>query len=119
MLNPTDAQVAAMQRELGRLRRDGHDAAAQSWLVWAETRLHTLDLPGPGGPVASTQKILPLVLWLKSKIGLADTDPIQRALHDTLVRVLWEAKCEGRELNETDGHKAIWMVTSGLAPEQN
>lgn len=119
MLNPTDAQVAAMQRELGRLRREGQDAAAQSWLVWAETRLNTLDLPGPGGPVASTQKILPLILWLKDRIGIEDAGAIQAALHDTLVRVLWGAKCEGRELNEADGHHAILLITSGLAPEQN
>jgi phage gp36-like protein len=109
MQRATDEQVDRMKESIRLLRAGGDPAFATAWLVWAEVYLNTLE----GSVVAGTEKILPLVVWL-SKTTRADGKVIQAALHDSLTRILFQAKLAGRELNTEDGHTALQVIRSGL-----
>lgn len=100
-----------MKREISRLHTEGDLAAAETWLVWAEIYLNTLEVPGP--PIHSNQKILPLVVWLSDTTGTS-VDVVHDALQESLPRILFQAKLAGRDLNIDDGHTAIRVIRSSL-----
>ncbi len=111
MWNLNHLALASMRQDIARLHTEGDLAAAEIWLVWAETFLNTLDVPGP--PIHSTKKIFPLVVWL-SRITGASPLVIRGALQETLPRILFQAKLAGRDLNVDDGHTAIRVIRSSL-----
>lgn len=100
-----------MKREISRLHTEGDLATAEAWLVWAEIFLNTLEAPGP--PIHSTQKILPLVVWLSDITG-ASRDVVHGALRETLPRILFQAKLADRDLTIDDGHAAIRVIRGSL-----
>lgn len=111
MLKPDKSQVDKMKLAIGELMAGGDSAFAKAWLLWAEVYLHTIDVHGP--PMASTEKILPLAFWLNKTTG-AEVGVVQRAIHDSLTRILFQSRLKGRDLNADDGHTALQVIRSGL-----
>ena len=111
MFQATDQQVQNMQQAIAEIRAGGDAAFARAWLVWAEVHLSTLEVPGPH--TASTEKILPLVYCLEKATG-SPKEVIQGMLHDSLPRLIFQAKLAGRDLRVEDGYAALEMIRSGL-----
>lgn len=109
MQQATDEQIGKMKESIRLLQVGGDPAFATAWLIWAEVHLNTLE----GSVVAGTEKILPLAFWLSKTTG-ADGKVVQAALHDSLPRILFQAKVAGRELNTEDGYTALQVIRSGL-----
>jgi len=109
MFQLSDEQMKSMKGEISRVRAGGQDAAAQAWLVWAEVYIAESDRPGP--PIESLKKLLPLLLWLNANIG-GTPEEVQDILRESILRILFQAKLEGRELSTDDGHHAILIVRS-------
>jgi len=107
MFQLSDEQLESIKGEISRIRSGGQDAAAQAWLIWAEVYLAEADRPGP--PVESLKKLVPLLFWLTDNIG-GTPEQVQDILRESILRILFSAKLEGRELSEDDGHHAILIV---------
>jgi len=112
MWNLNDTDISSMKQEIDHLRTDGDKAGAEVWLVWAETYLNTLEVPGP--PVPGLKKVCSLTVWLADELGVTVSD-IYDALRESLPRILFQAKLAGRnDLSLDDGHTALWMVRSNF-----
>lgn len=111
MWNLTKAQTVSMRRDISRFSTEGDEAAAESWLVWAETYLNTLDVPGP--PIPGVNKILPLVVWMSDAMDVS-VNVIYDALRESLPGILWQSRLTGRDLNIDDGHTALRIIRSSL-----
>ena len=112
MFTPSDEDFESMKEEIRRIRGGGQDAAAQAWLVWAEVYLVEVGTPGP--PVESLKKLLPLIFWLVNNVG-GEKERIQDILHDSIIRIMFNAKLAGRDLSTDDGHHAILIVRQSIS----
>lgn len=110
MFQATNQQIENMRRVIAELYAGGDDAFARTWLVWAEVHLNTLDI---SVPTVTTEKILPLIYWLE-KTSHSPRETVRQAIHQSLPRVLWQAKLEGRDLSVEDGYAALEMIRSSL-----
>ena len=111
MFQLSNEQMKSIKGEISRIHAGGQDAAALAWLVWAEVYLAESDRPGP--PIESLKKLMPLILWIERYIG-GTCEQIQENLRDSILRILFNAKLEGRELSEYDGHHAILIFRSSI-----
>ena len=100
-----------MKGEISRIRYGGQDVAAEAWLVWAEVYIAESGKPGP--PTESLKKLVPLLMWLVGQTG-GKPERIQDILRESVLRILFNAKLEGRELSTNDGHHAILIVRQSL-----
>ena len=109
MFQLSDEQMKSVKGEISRVQAGGQDAAAQAWLIWAEVYIAEADRPGP--PIESLKKLIPLLLWLNANVG-GTLEGVQAILRDSILRILFQAKLDGRELSTDDGHHAILIVRS-------
>jgi len=107
----SDEQLASMRGEISRIKYGGQDAAAQAWLVWAEMYGAESGIPGP--PIESLKKLVPLLMWLVGQFG-GTPEQIQGTLRSSILRIMFNAKLEDRDLSVADGHHAILIVRQSL-----
>ena len=106
-----EEELSTMRAEIMLLHIAGDEGGAMAWLLWAEMCLNTLEVPEPN--MVAARAIFPVVVWLSRTMEIP-IEAVQNALHESLPRILWQAKLAGRELDVTDGHAAIRIVRGGL-----
>lgn len=104
----TESQMELIRRIFREILEDpSNESFAQAWLVWAELQIQTVKHPNK---VEVVVRMMPLVMAAVTFSG-ADFEKVQKVLNQSVLRMLFQAKLEGREsLEMEDARKAILYV---------
>lgn len=107
MFTPTKEAMESIRATLHKIMEGGDEEFAKAWIVYAELQLHTLNYPNK---TILVTKVMPLIMAC-SAISEKSVDEIQEIIHNSVVRMLFQAKIDGRNsLEMSDARKAATYV---------